>query len=69
MLNVIWCQWWNDDLDEPDGAMHDLGRCSAAEVSALVRGGHYAAVRGGWGTGQIVVTDDAGQRVDFAMRN
>ena len=61
-FNVIWAESWPDG-GQPEGALRDLGAGDAGELPALVRRGYYSASRGGWGPGDVFVTDGEGLRV------
>lgn len=62
MYNVIWCEYWDEEIGEPGGVMRDCGQGEAWELNALVRSARFEQQRNGWG-GLVVITDAEGQRL------
>lgn len=65
-LNVIWCQWWNEELQEPDGVMRCIGECETRrEAGELINDALLSAFIEGWGDGVIALTDDQGELLEL----
>lgn len=65
-FNVNWCQWWNEEIQEPDGVMRCLGEAnSRGEVGELINDALFCASLEGWGEGFIAVTDEEGELLEL----
>jgi hypothetical protein len=60
-FNVIWAESFGPE--GPEGRCRDLGREAAAALPYAVRQGRREASRGGWGPGDVYVTDGLGNRL------
>jgi len=63
MLNVVYCESYDDEAQCPSGRCRDLGRVEPWNARHAVQHNTYLAVRMGWGPGQVILTDDTGRRV------
>lgn len=65
LLNVIWCEYWDDEINEAGGVMHVLGTCAPGEFPAVRAQARREAAQKGWGAGDAYATDEHGARITF----